>query len=123
MDVRIICVAALVASVSLTGCGHIAVDGELTGQAKKVTTVTPLFCENYVAFEMSMGVLQNGTGSVSTQDMWFTVKNVEDLATIKKAVETAAIVKVTYDTLRSPICIAQEVMTSIEIVPATASKQ
>lgn len=102
----------------LVGCGNSALDGEATGQAKKVSTVTPLICEGYRAFDMSMGVMRNGTGSMSTQDMWFTIysEDAKMLNTLKEAVDHNLIVKVRYNTRRFPLCTEVYILTAVEIV-------
>lgn len=82
-------------------------DGELIGQAKKLTLVTPFwssFCSPYYALDVSLGVLQNGVGSISQQDVVLTVRDTDDLTAMKAAVETGAVVKVHYDTRRLAAC-------------------
>jgi len=101
----------------LAGCGNSAQDGEIIGQAKKVTHRTPLICPNYVAFDLSLGVMKGGTGSMSTQDMWFTVAHESDIEALTKAVQAGAIVRVKYDTRRIAICTEAEILTAVEIVP------
>lgn len=99
----------------LTGCGYSAVDGELIGQAKKITHVTPLICPDYMSFDISLGVMQNGTGSMSTQDVWLTVYDPQDLALMERAVADASIVRVRYSVRRWAVCTDDDVMTHIEI--------
>ncbi len=96
-----------------------ALDGELIGQAKKVRLVTPFWssiCPTYYAFDVSLGVMQNGTGSMSTQDIWLTVKDVQDLPLMHKAVADASIVKIKFDTRRLAACTEDYLATSFEIV-------
>lgn len=109
---------AVLAVILLTACGHVSMDSEMVGQAKKVSPQTPLVCPNYTAFDMSLGVVRNGTGSMSTQDAWFVVRDTQDLDKIKQAVETGSLVKVRYNTLRgfSSFCVEDYEMTSFEII-------
>ena len=107
---------AIVALLCLGSCGYSAMQSELVGQAKKITMRTPLICDNYMSFDVSLGVMRGGTGSMSTQDMWLTVQNMNQLDTIKKAVETGALVKVTYNSRRMAFCTDDHIMTNIEIV-------
>jgi hypothetical protein len=100
----------------LTACGNTSTDGELVGQAKKFTYVTPLICEDYPAFDVSLGIMRNGSGSMSTQDMWFVVTNLSDIEKLRQAAETAAIVKIHYDTRRFAPCSDKYWMTNVEIV-------
>ena len=104
--------------LGLAACGNSAVDGDLTGQAKKVTHVTPLFCPGYVAFDVSLGVMQNGTGSMSTQDVWFTVSDSIDVDKLKSAVADAMIVRVHFDTRRLPFCTENYIMRGFELSAA-----
>lgn len=93
-----------------------AKDGELIGQAKKIITATPIVCPNYEALDVSLGVMQNGTGSMSTHDVWLTIKDVEDLKKMKEAVEKASIIKVHYDSRRIAICTEDLIATGFEVV-------
>lgn len=72
-----------------------------------------------MAFDLSLGVMRAGSGSMSTQDIWFTIAGSAtiDLNLLKKAVETAAIVRVHYDNRRYAICTEDHILTSFEIVP------
>lgn len=107
---------AIAFALGLAGCGNTDVDNELVGQAKKLANSTPIVCMDYKAFEVSLGIMRAGTGSMSTQDMWLTVTNENDLATIKKAVETSALVKIHYNSRRFAPCSEDHWLTSIEIV-------
>ena len=109
-------ITALAAGALLFGCGYSGVDGEGIGQAKKLTRVTNLICEDYDAFDMSLGVMQNGTGSVSTQDVWFTFYDRALIPKLKDLVARGAVVKVTYDTRRAPVCTEQLILRSVEEV-------
>jgi hypothetical protein len=95
-------------------------DGELVGQAKKLTHVTPLwssFCPPYYVLDVSMGVLQGGVGSMSTEDLALTVIDVEDLAAMRAAVAHGAIVKIRYDTRRLAACTEDYLATGFEEMP------
>jgi hypothetical protein len=105
----------LLSSIALSGCGYTSRDGEAIGQAKKVTAVTPLLCGDYYALDVSLGVMRGGVGSMSTQDMWLTIRNVGDIAKMKAAVESGAIVRIKYDTPRFPICTESFVLTGFEV--------
>lgn len=101
----------------LSGClGYSAKDGEAIGQAKKVSVTTPLICPDYYALDISLGVMRNGVGSMSTQDMWFTVQDIADIQKMKEAVERGAIVRVHYDTVRAAFCVEDHIVTSFEVM-------
>lgn len=105
-----------VALLTLAGCGDTSRHNEVIGQAKRVVNQTPLICMDYPAFDLSLGVMRNGTGSMSTQDQWFTVTDDRLLDTLRKAAETGALVKVTYDVRRWAPCSYDHWLTAVEIV-------
>jgi len=98
------------------GCGRSAVDNELIGQVKKVTKQTPLVCDDWKAVDISLGVLRNGVGSMSTQDVWATVTDDAQYATLRAAAETGELVKITYDYWRVAFCTANLYVTKVEFV-------
>ena len=102
-------------AVSLTACGYESRDNELSGQAKKIVHATPLFCPNHDDFEVSMGIVRNGTGSMSTEDVWFTVQNPEQIAVLKKAADAGSIVHVKYDVRRFAFCQHNHILTDVII--------
>lgn len=105
----------LVLVVGLSGCfGYTAKDNELTGQVKKVTNQTPLICPDRVDADISMGVMRNGVGSMSAQDIWFSVPGKEDQAALRKAAESGEIVTVTYDVARVTFCMNDHIVTSVK---------
>lgn len=95
-------IAALLVAV-LSGCGYESRDNEMIGQVKKVTNQTPMICSDYYAADISMGVMRNGVGSMSREDVW-TVIPADQVATFKKLAETGEPVKVTYDVKRLVWC-------------------
>lgn len=103
--------------LSLAGCGFSSRNNELTGQVKKVMHNTPLICPDFFDADVSLGVMRNGVGSMSSQDRWLFAPRESDQEIFKKAAESGAIVKVTYDTRRLAICTEEEVVTKVEIIP------
>lgn len=100
----------------LVGCGYSSVDNELIGQVKKVKHMTPIVCYDYSTADVSLGIMRNGVGSLSNQDVWLTVpEKLEE--EFKKANESGAIVKIKYKEWRATLCIPEYEATSIEIVP------
>lgn len=106
-------VAALALLVS---CGYSSVDSELMGQVKKVVNNTPLICPRYASADISLGVMRNGVGSMSTADVWVYVPNPTDIDILKRAAETGELVKVKYDVARVVICTEDHVVSKVEIV-------
>lgn len=114
----------LILTVMLSGCtacGHSTTDSELTGQIKKVIKRTPLVCPDYVEADISLGVMRNGVGSMSHEDMQLRVMNVADIPALEKAARDGSIVRAVYDTHRVAICYPREELTAVtvEADPAT----
>lgn len=85
-------------------CGRTSVDNELTGQVKKVAHKTPIFCWDNVEVDISLGVMRNGVGSMSAQDVFLTVTSAEDVKKLEAAAATGALVTVKYDEMRVNWC-------------------
>ena len=99
----------------LTACGYSSRENEAVGQIKKVMFNTPIVCPDFYDVDLSLGVMRNGTGSMSTQDMWIVV-NKSDLAVLKQANEDGSVVKITYDTQRLAICTNGKIASKVEVV-------
>jgi hypothetical protein len=102
-------------ALMFSGCGRSTVDSELIGQVKKVQNHTPLLCPNYYTADVSLGIMQNGVGSYSTQDIWVTVEQ-KDVPAFQQAVESGRPVKVHYDTWRIALCTEDQWATSLEFL-------
>lgn len=110
-------IGALALTLSMQGClGDTSKDNELTGQVKKVQHHTPLILPNYNAADVSLGVVRNGVGSMSGQDLWLYVPNAADYETLSKAAESGAIVKLKYNVARCRFYVQKEEVTHVEIV-------
>jgi major membrane immunogen (membrane-anchored lipoprotein) len=105
----------LLSALALTACGYSSRENEVVGQVKKVMLNTPILCPDFYDVDLSLGVMRNGTGSMSTQDMWI-VFNKADLAVLKQANEDGGIVKITYDTQRVAICTNGKIASKVEVV-------
>lgn len=106
-----ILVMALVAS-----CGYSSRDNEVVGQVKKIVHETPIFCYDQTNADLSLGVIRNGVGSMSTQDIWVYVSNADHEKILKQANESGKIVKVKYDVARSRLCSPNYLVTDVELV-------
>jgi hypothetical protein len=105
----------------MAGCGGMN-DGcmgwsarEITGsgQVKRVWKETPMLCPDSYAVDISLGVMRNGVGSVSTQDIVLFVEE-KDVAKLKIAAEMGAIIDFTYDVRRETVCVNNKRMTSFK---------
>lgn len=86
----------------------------MIGQVKKFSHVTPIFCSNRVDVDVSLGVIRNGVGSMSNEDVWATASP-ETYELLKKANESGEIVKLTYDVRRVTFCEEDRVIIKAEI--------
>lgn len=109
----LLCAAAL---LSLSACGYSSRDNEAIGQVKKVANVTPILCFDRTDADISLGVMRNGVGSMSTQDMWLTVRNEKDAAVLRDAANTGKLVRFHYQVARINWCWQEEELTSVEII-------
>lgn len=102
--------------VAMCGCGYSSVDNELIAQPKKIFHQTPLICPNRNDVDVSLGVMRDGVGSMSTHDIYLTVPNQKDLQTLETAINDGKLVKIHYNDYRFTWCQQSETVTSVEIV-------
>jgi len=106
----------LVLVILLTSsCGYSSRSNDLTGQVKFVTNKTPIICDDFSEVSLSLGVVRNGVGSMSTQDMDMEVP-AQLVDSIVKAKDNGKLVKVVYDTRRFSWCRPQYVVRKVEIL-------
>lgn len=110
--------AMMVLVLGLTGCfGYSAKQSEMAGQVKKITRFTPIICPDRVEVDVSLGVIRNGVGSMSTQDVWALVEDKSLEAKLKDAQEKGSPVTITYDTARVVFCPnTHKVVTGVEVL-------
>lgn len=107
----------IIAAALLSACGYQAKDNELVGQVKKVVERTPLICGDYTEADVSLGVLRNGNGSMSREDVELRVNNDADRKLLKHAAETGAPIKANYDIKRIVFCGPDHIITHVELLP------
>lgn len=93
-------IAMLLFCTALTGCGTSQVGNNATGQVKQVVHHTPVVCPNWDEADISLGVMRNGVGSMSTADTLMRIPDSANLALLKEAARTGVIVTVKYDSKR-----------------------
>lgn len=103
-------------ALTVAACGYSSADNELTGQVKRVKKVTPIVCPDYVEADISLGVMRNGVGSMSTEDVWVLVESYADIQLLDTAAEQGSLVKVRYDVKRVSMCVPDHRLTSVELV-------
>lgn len=100
----------------LCACGYSSKSSELSGQPKNIEHNTPLICMNYDSVDISLGVMRNGVGSMSTQDVYLYVPSQNDIDTLNQAIKDGKLVKITYDEARITFCVPEKVVRKIEVL-------
>lgn len=100
----------------LAGCGYSSKDNELTGQVKRVGKLTPMLCDPWTTVDVSLGLMRNGTGSVSKEDLFLTVTSADDEKALKAAAELGTPVKITYNVKRFTWCTEDHFVTKVELL-------
>ncbi len=116
MKHAIMLVVLALAMSGCSQCGHTAVGNDANGQVKKVSHETPLVCPAYTAADLSLGIMRNGVGSMSTQDQWYEVPSQEILKSLEEAANSGRLVRVTYDVWRVALCRPDHVITAVQII-------
>lgn len=107
----------IVISIVLTACGLSSRNNELVGQVKKVVDRTPLVCPDYTEVDISLGVMRNGVGSMSHEDVVLYVAY-QYIDVLKKAAEDGALVKAHYDHHRVSLCQPNDWLVDVSMVEA-----
>lgn len=106
-----------VMTIALAGClGNSSSDNTLIAQVKKAKHVTPLLLPDYDSVDLSLGVMRNGVGSMSHEDMLMYVSDKALFKTMQDAADSGALVKVTYDTARFRFYVPHPMVTNVTIV-------
>lgn len=95
-------------------CGYSDKDVTASGQVKAVSHKTPIVCPERDVVDISLGVMKNGVGSMSTHDMYLVVYDPAALATLKEAAKKSSIVDFTYNDARFRWCNETEELTSVK---------
>ena len=112
-------IVAIIMLVSLSGClGYAGKDIEVVGQIKRIVKNTPLICSDFIDADLSMGVMRNGTGSVSKEDIWIVI-DIKEADTLRAAMEHGDLVKITYNLKRVDVCTDGRYATSVEVIDIT----
>lgn len=100
--------------LTFTGCsGYDSQGNVVPGQVKKVEHLTPVFCGDYDIVDLSLGVMRNGNGSMSHEDLILYVPDPEMVTTFKEVSLRSGLVQVTYNTKRASLCHPRETVTSV----------
>jgi hypothetical protein len=113
---KLINIILLFSLTFFVACGYSAKDNTVVGQAKKLMHKTPIVCDERFDGDLSLGVMNNGVGSMSTQDQWFTMGNPEAKKAYEQAVDKGSIVKLTYDVKRWTWCWEDHIVNKVEVI-------
>lgn len=123
--IRILLVLAIALGMpACYACGNTTTSNELTGQVKKVVKRTPLVCPDYDEVDVSLGVMRNGVGSMSHEDIVLRVMNEADIPALEKAAKDGAIITLRYDQARLAWCYPDHKLISfqVDVDPAEPAK-
>ena len=106
-----------IVSVSiLSACGNNSINNDLAGQVKRVGSATPLVCGDYTYADVSTGIMRNGVGSMSSEDVLVQLENPADAELLKKAQLEGKLVHIIYDKRRIAICGQYRRATKVELL-------
>lgn len=106
----------LLLALTLTSCGYTSVNNVAVVQIKSLHNETPLLCFNYNWLDASLGVMRNGTGSVSTEDIRFQIMNENQREILQEAADAGKLARVTFRDRRFVFCTYSREITNVEIV-------
>ena len=109
-------IAILALAVLVSGCGFESVDNEMMGQVKRVHHETPIFCPDYDDADVSLGIMRNGVGSMSTQDVIVKLSSRAQVDTFMAAASSGKLVKIKYRVKRLAICTTDNYVDDVAIV-------
>ncbi len=111
-------------SVALLTCGcwgYASVDNDGVCQPKKIHHNTPLICGDYDSVDVSLGVMRDGVGSMSTHDMTLSFgPNKDELERkLEAAIAAGKLVNLKYNDRRFSWCQETEQVTGVEVIETT----
>jgi len=103
-------------TLCLAGClGNTSSENDLIGQVKKAQHATPILLPNYSQVDVSLGVVRNGVGSMSREDVWLYVEDQTDFKKLETAAQTGAVVHIHYNVARFRFYVPNDYVTGVEI--------
>ena len=92
---------ALLAALTVSSCGYRSLESNELGQAKTVIKTNNLVCPDYYVLHVSLGVMKNGTGSMSNQDTDYSVDPTRvDIEKLRLAVRNGSLIETKFNTRR-----------------------
>jgi hypothetical protein len=112
----------LIIALLLPACGYSHRDNELIGQPKSVESTTPLVCPEQHILHLSLGVMRNGVGSMSTQDILINIPTDTLAEALKSVVASGKIINAKTNEARFRWCNEEKELVSFEILDGPAPK-
>lgn len=106
----------LVLIILTISCGYSHRDNEIVGQPKSVESTTPIFCPEQNILHMSLGVMRNGVGSMSVQDILINIPDSTLVPKLKKVVEEGKIINAKTNEARFRWCNQEKELVSFEVL-------
>lgn len=108
---------AFIFSALLVGCGYSHRDNELIGQPKSVESTTPIFCPNQNVLHLSLGVMRNGVGSMSTEDVRINIPDDNLAWALKETVKSGKLINAKTNEARFRWCNEEKELISYTVLP------
>ena len=101
----------------LMGClGYSSKNSESIIQPKSIQMQTPIICPEVPILHGSLGIIRNGRGSISNQDVDMVITNDQDKYKIQTAIDSGYFLNVKYNTKRMVVCNSEHILVDVEIV-------
>jgi hypothetical protein len=100
----------------LASCGYSHVNNELIGQPKSIEATTPIFCPNQNILHLSLGVMRNGVGSMSTEDVRISIPDDNLAIRLQPVVKAGKLINAQTNEARFRWCNEEKELVAFEIV-------
>lgn len=108
-------IGLLLGALFLASCGMSEIGTKGIAQVKRVHSVNPLICSQYKVLDASLGVIKNGVGSMSTQDIDLVVTDAQ-ATLLNIAAEQGKLVEITYSNRRFSFCQETRILESFRVI-------
>ena len=102
--------------IFLVGCGYSSKNSETLAQVKYIQKKTPLICPDMVTIGLSLGVMVNSKGSMSTHDVEVTTYDSSVLETLQRAAKNGDLVELVFQQKRWSWCNEITEITKVHIL-------
>jgi hypothetical protein len=115
--------ACFLALVSITGCGYSHRNNELVGQPKSIEQTTPILCPEQNILHMSLGVMRNGVGSMSTEDVMINIPDNSMVPLLKEVVKDGKLINAVTNQARMRWCNCEVELVSFQVIKDETEKK